>query len=80
MAAAITFNSDTLEGQLLECIQALSDKQRSTTDNPNNLNLINGYNRNMDTGVVTATIAIPTSTVIDTTDGSIDTEADASFN
>lgn len=75
MAAAITTNSTTLENQALEVIEALVSKQSVTATNPDGITSVTTYTRNMTTGVVTVTMAIPTDAVIDATDGSIDVTA-----
>lgn len=60
MASAITTRSTTLEGQLMEIIEAISTVQASADQNPNNEAVISGYTRNMATEIISCSIAINT--------------------
>ena len=52
MAASITLNSTTAEGQLVELITRIQMLEGSDVNNPNNLNRVTG-NFNQDTGIYT---------------------------
>ena len=80
MAAAITTSSTTLENQVLEIVEALVAKQITTASNPDGITTVTTYTRNMTTGVVTITMAVPTDATLDATDGSVDITATSIYS
>lgn len=66
MAAAITTVSSTLEGQAIEILEALSDKQASAASNPNGNTVVTAYNRNMQNKQITASLSLASDDSTDT--------------
>lgn len=62
--------STTVEDALLEILGRIADLQASTTTNPQNRIIINTFTQNELTGVISATLTIP-STVTHTTAGRV---------
>ncbi|MEB3277781.1 MAG: hypothetical protein VKK42_02520 [Lyngbya sp.] len=62
MASAITLNSTTAEGQLLECIKNIADLENATENNPNQSEIIISMNSNLEAGTVTVSLSIPITT------------------
>ena len=60
MASPITTTSSTLEGQFFEVMEAIAVAQASASRNPNNIQMITTYTRNMATGAVTFAGTLPT--------------------
>ncbi len=60
MASPITTTATTLEGQFLEVMEAIASTQAVTAQNPDNINLLTTYSRNMATGAITFSGTIPT--------------------
>ncbi|HET8689545.1 MAG TPA: hypothetical protein VFM18_23280 [Methanosarcina sp.] len=79
MATAATLAADTLEQQLVECVKRIRIKQITATNNPDGINFVTAMNRNEVTGVLTISLTIPTTDMIDPADGSIDYTAIAVY-
>ena len=60
MASAVTLASTTLENQLLECVELIAAKQIEADKNPNGINVVTTYSRNMASGAITVALTIPT--------------------
>ena len=63
MAAAITTNASTLEGQLIEIITAIQVKESDTASNPNGANLVTS-NTNYDNKKFNANVSLDISTSV----------------
>lgn len=79
MATAATLSADTLEQQMVEIIKRIRIKQLDAVKNPDGINMVTSMSRNEITGLVSVTLSIPTTDVIDSTDGSIDYSALAPY-
>lgn len=79
MASVQILNADTLEGQLMECIERVAVAQGNALTNPNNASIVTSYTRNNLTGVLTVSITMATTDTIDPTTGGIKVEAEAVF-
>lgn len=75
MAAPITTNATTLEGQLMEIITAIQVKENDSASNPQNLNLVTA-NTNLDTGNFNATVNLSITTSVGSS-GSLVIEAES---
>ena len=64
MASAATLTATTLEGQLLECVELIADKQVTAATNPNGTNFVTAYNTNAITNITTVTLSIPVGTTV----------------
>lgn len=60
MASPITTTSTTLEGQLFEVLEAITVAQANATRNPDNIQMVTTYTRNMANGAITFAGTIPT--------------------
>ena len=75
MASAITTTATTLEGQLLEIINAVQIAELNSARNPNNTNAVPVATFNSETNVFNATISLPVSAQVSTTDGKLEVMA-----
>lgn len=64
MASAVTLNSTTLEGQLVELIERIQILELNSDANPNNENRVTG-NNSLDNGNINGTFNIALTTTID---------------
>jgi len=69
MASIPTFGSTTAEAALHELLTFLTNKQTNPTDNPNNTEMVTAFSRDNRTGLISATLSIPSTSSI-ATDGS----------
>ena len=71
----IPTTSATLEGQLLEIISAVQIAERDSARNPNNTNAVTTGTFNSETNIFNASISLPVSAQVNSTDGKLEVMA-----
>jgi hypothetical protein len=66
MAASVTLNATTIEGQLMELVTAIQILENDTDANPNNQNRVTG-SFNSDNGTFTGTFNLQIAQAVDNT-------------